>query len=125
MELSDAQFEHLVGMLADNRTGIINATNELMNELEKTKRELREEIKAAVAGQGILSAHLSAIEEDVGKVQVAVRGHTEEFGKVHQALEGLTQLAKSTWDLSESIQKHIHGESSLENATGHESLRPQ
>ncbi len=125
MELSDAQFEHLVGMLADNRTAIINTKNEVLNELEKTKRELREEIKAAVAGQGLIGSHLTAIEEDVGKVQVTLRGHTEEFGKVHQALEGITQLSKSTWDLTESLQKHIHGEVDLGNVTVQESQRSQ
>lgn len=125
MELSDAQFEHLVGMLADNRTAIINTKNEVLNEVEKTKRELREEIKAAVSGQGLIGAHLTAIEQDVGKVQVTLRGHTEEFGKVHQALEGITQLSKSTWDLTESLQKHIHGEVDLGNVTGQESQRPQ
>lgn len=125
MELSDAQFEQLVGMLADNRTAIINTKNELMNELEKTKRELRQEIKGVSGGLSLLGSQLTALEEDVGKVQAGVRGHTEEFGKVHQTLEGITQLTKSTWDLSESIQKHIHGESSLEHATGLESHRAQ
>jgi hypothetical protein len=132
MELSDAQFEHLVGMLADNRVAIVNVEFALMTELEKTKRELREEIKAAVSGQGLLTAHLTAIEEDVGKVQATLRGHTEELGKVdrqlrfvHQSLEGVTQLCKSTWDLTESLQKHIHGEASLENVSGLESHRAE
>jgi hypothetical protein len=125
MELTDGQFERLVGLLAENRVAIVTAKNEIMSEVEKTKRELREEIRSAVSGQTLTRAHLTAIEEDVGKVQVILRGHTAEFGKVHQALEGITQLTKSTWDQTESLQKHIHGETSLEHVTGHESQRPQ
>lgn len=124
MELTDGQFERLVAMLAENRVAIVNAENTLMSELEKTKRELRGEIKAAVSGQGLLSSHLTAIEEDLGKVQVAQRGHTEELGKMHQALDGVVQLTKSTWDQTESIQKRIHGEG-IEHVAGHESHRAQ
>jgi hypothetical protein len=124
MELTDGQFERLVGLLAENRVAIVTASNELMSELEKTKRELREEIRHIASGQSLLGSHLTAIEEDIGKVQVAQRGHTEEFGRVHQALEGLTQLSKSTWDISESIQKHIHGEAgSIDHVTDQESQR--
>lgn len=124
MELTDGQFERLVGLLSENRVAIQTATIEIMSELEKTKRELRGEIKAAVFGQALIGSHLTALEEDVGKVQATLRGHTEEFRKVHQSLEGIVQLTKSTWDLSESLQKRI-GETSLEHATGHESHRPQ
>jgi hypothetical protein len=125
MELTDGQFERLVGLLAETRVAIRSSHNELMSELEKTKRELREEIRHVASGQSLLGSHLTAIEEDLGKVQIAQRGHTEEIGQVHQALEGITQLTKSTWDQTESIQKHIHGEASIEHVTGHESQRPQ
>ena len=125
MELSDGQFEQLVGMLADNRTAIRTVEINLMNELEKTKRDLRAELQAIAAGQTLLSSHIIAVEEDLGKVQIAQRGHTEEFLQIHQALDGLTQLGKSTWDISESLQKHIHGEDKrLDHVADQESQQP-
>lgn len=125
MELSDAQFEHIVGLLADNRVAIVSAKNEMLTELERAKRDLRVEIRSAVDGQRVIGSQLTAIEEDLGQLQKGQRGGREEIALINQTLEGVTQLCKSTWDLTESIQKHIHGESSLEDASGHESHRAQ
>lgn len=125
MELSDAQFEHIVGLLTENRVAITSAKNEMLTELERAKRDLRVEIRAAVAGQQVIGAQLTAIEEDLGQLQKGQRGGREEIALIHQNLEGVTQLCKSTWDLTESLQKHIHAEVSLDDASGHESHRAQ
>lgn len=137
MELSDGQFEQLVGMLADNRVQLTNIKNELMNELMKTKRDLREELRAlsatAATSHTLLASQLTAIEEDIGQVQVLQRAQESSalalqgsVRQIDQSMEGLTQLAKSTWDLVESTQRRAHGESSATDyASGHESPRAQ
>lgn len=141
MELSDGQFEQLVGMLADNRVQIINATNELKHELlteiERTRRDLREELRAisgsATISHNLLAAQLTTIEEDLGQMQVMQRAQgssilvaAEQVRQINQSMDGLTQLAKSTWDLVESQQRRTHGESSATDyVSGHESSQPQ
>lgn len=125
MELSDQQFEQIVGLITECRVGIISAKNEMLGELERAKRDLRVEIRSAVAGQAVIGSQLSAIEEDLGQLQKGQRGGREEIAQIKQSLDGVVQLTKSTWDLTESLQKHIHENTSLEHATGQESHRAQ
>lgn len=125
MELSDQQFEHIVGLITECRVGIISAKNEMLTELERAKRDLRVEIRSAVAGQGVIGSQLTAIEEDLGQLQKGQRGGREEIAEIKQSLEGVVQLTKSTWDLTESLQKHIHENTSLEHVARQESHRAQ
>ena len=117
MELSDSQFERLVTMLADNRVAIATAKNELSAEIQTVKRDLGLRIEF-VAGK------LEAVEEDLGKVQSTQREHgallgsveqlqrehTDVIAQMDQSLLGVTQLAKSSFDMIESVNKHLLGE---------------
>lgn len=122
MELSDGQFEHLVALLAEGRVAVTTAKNELMTEVERVRREIREEIRLR---DQLLVGQLTAIEEDMGKVQGALRAHAEEFGRMHQTLEGVVQLGKSSFDICQSLQQHVHKDQSGRDVTGQESQRPQ
>ncbi|MES2403754.1 MAG: hypothetical protein V4567_05360 [Pseudomonadota bacterium] len=118
MELSDSQFERLVTMLADNRAAIRTVKNELSLEIQAVKRDLGLRIEF-VAGK------LEAVEEDLGKVQTTGREHgallesidgmtREQAGIIQamdQALVGVTQLSKTSFDMIESLNKHVLGES--------------
>lgn len=118
MELSDTQFERLVTMLADNRVAIVTAKNALSVEIQAVKQDLGLRIE-------FMGGKLEAIEEDLGKVQATGREHAallesidsttrEQVGIVKamdQSLVGVTQLAKTNFDMIESLNKHILGES--------------
>ena len=114
MELSDTQFERLVTMLADNRAAIHTAKSALSVEIQQVKKDLALRIEF-VAGK------LEAVEEDLGKVQKTQREqgallgsieslqreHTGVIAQMDQSLMGVTQLAKSNFDMVESINKHL------------------
>lgn len=106
MEISDSQYEHLVAMLADNRTAIINLDMKLSQEL----KELRGDV---ATGHKILGAQMNALEEDVGQVQGGFRELSDTVKQHSQSLDGITQLTKSIFDMAESTQRHqrqTHGE---------------
>lgn len=114
-ELSDAQFERLVGMLADNRV----AVTQLSNDVELWRQEVSQSLQGMRHDFRLQGDLLRAIEEDVAKIQSIQRDQD-------QALEGITQLCKTTFDLHESLQKHIHGESSsIQHGESAESPRTQ
>jgi hypothetical protein len=103
MEISDSQFETLVAMLADNRAAIINLDIKVSTELQEIRQDLQR-------GFRLLGAQLTVLEEDLGKVQTEQRSHGKVLAEHTQALEGITQLCKSQWDVTESIRRHQHGE---------------
>lgn len=114
-DLSDYQFERLVGMLADNRV----AVTQLGNELDLFRQEIQQVFQGMNRDLSMQGKLLHAVEEDLSGVQRTLRDHT-------QALDGITQLCKTTFDLHESLQKHIHGESSsIEHGVTAESTQPQ
>jgi len=98
VELTDAQFDHLIDELAKTRVATLTAISDLEGKLTKRIDDLR-------SGMGLMHTTFNVIEEDVGKIQATLREHT-------QALEGLTELSKTNFDMLESVNKHIHGESS-------------
>jgi len=104
VELSEAQFERLVGMLADNRVAIHTVKNEVVAAIAESEGRLKKEIQ-------FLGAGLTALEEDMGRVQVGIRELLKTQGDHSQAVDGLTQLGKTNFDMNESILKQLHGES--------------
>ncbi len=119
MDLSDSQFDQLVTMLADNRTAIAEAKRDLSIEIQDAKRDLGIQI-------GFMASKLEAVEEDLGQLQTIARAHgallesiegsiREQSGTIKamdQSLVGVTQLAKTNFDMIESLNKHVLGESS-------------
>lgn len=110
MELSDGQFEHIVGLLAENRVAI----NNVSSELQAVERRLLKEIGVVSRNAELTHALATAIEEDVGKVQTQVRRVSETqrttIASYDQTLDGIVQLGRSTFDMVESIQKQVHEE---------------
>jgi len=104
VELSEAQFDRLVSMIADNRVAMHTVKNELVAALEASEERIKKELQ-------FLRSSMGAIEEDVGKMQVSLRKLLERQGEHGQALDGLTQLGKTNFDMNESILKEIHGDS--------------
>jgi len=98
VELSDAQFDQLIDMMAKTRVDTLTAIDDFRRDLNKRIDDLR-------SGAGLMHTAFNVLEEDVGKIQALQREHT-------QALEGLTELGMTNFDMLESINKHIHGESS-------------
>jgi hypothetical protein len=98
IELSEDQFKILLDGAARGRVDVLTAINDLRLELAQKLNDLK-------VGFGLMRATLAVLEEDVGKIQVLQREHT-------QSLEGLTELTSTNFDLIESMNKHIHGESS-------------
>lgn len=96
MEMSDAQFEHLVGMLAQARV-------EFRDGLSEVQREVREGISTSRKNQIVAQSTLDAIDLDIQKIQRTLRAHD-------QSLDGLTQLSKTNFEMNESILKALHGE---------------
>jgi chromosome segregation ATPase len=99
--MSDAQMEQVIGMLADLRVKQLELSHDIQEDHAERK-----------ASQKILSESLHAIEQDLGKVQASLRDVLRSLGSHEQALDGLTQLAKTNFDLTESLQKYVHGEES-------------
>ena len=104
VELSEAQFDRLVSMIADNRVAMHTVKNELVAALEASEERIKKELQ-------FLRSSMGAIEEDVGKMQVSLRKLLERQGEHGQALDGLTQLGNTNFDMNESILKEIHGDS--------------
>lgn len=94
MEMSDAQYDHLVSLIADSRV-----------EFRQGISDLALEIRTGFAGmrknQVVMQSTLDVIDADLQKVQIKQRVQD-------QALEGSIQLGKTTFDLLESLQKDVH-----------------
>jgi septation ring formation regulator EzrA len=126
MPLTHDQFERLVGMLAENRAAITSGLAALQVDLEhaqETSRKRFEELKQGIA---LTQKTLDVMEEDLGKVQSVVREVKAEVGKHTQAIEGLTELTSTNFDLVESLNKHVLGESgSISHDAAIRGPRPQ
>lgn len=112
IELSDAQFEALLNRLGDQQAATVRAVSDLRLDLGQRLDDLK-------LGLGLAHTALGVLEEDLGKAQVALRAQGVSLGEIQttltehtQALEGLTELCSTNFDLVESLNKHIHGESS-------------
>lgn len=112
MEISDDQYERLVGLIADARATFITELNHVKVALEEVQAASRSRFADLKTGQALTQTTLNVIEEDLGTVQTDVREIKAEQAKHTQSLEGLTELASTNFDLIESLNKHIHGESS-------------
>lgn len=132
MELSDAQYDRLITMLADNRVAVHTAKKQLSEEIQQVKKDLSKQI-------GFLSSQVDAVDADLTKVQKATREHAAVLDSVEktqrehggilkamdQSLEGVTQLGKTTFDMVESINKRALGESStIIHGDAQDSQRP-
>lgn len=111
MELSDTQFERLVGMLADNRVALTNAISDLKSDLD-----LR--LAGIEKNQLVLQSSVDCLEPELNQIHTALRTQAtalEDHGKelaIHgQALDGVTQLTKSCFDVVESINQRDLAES--------------
>jgi hypothetical protein len=105
VELTDAQFEQLIGMLAANRVEFRSGIAELKAEARGGLAEIRK-------GLTLLQSASGVIEEDLTEVQKLLRSQGETIVKQTQAIDGLTQLGKTNFDMNESILKILHGEES-------------
>lgn len=94
MELSDGQFERLVGMLADNRVAISNLGHELSSRIEQINKN-----------QIVLQSSIDCLEPELNQVQLALRTQASTLQEHTQALDGITQLTKSIFDVTESINQ--------------------
>ena len=95
-EVSDEQFERLVGLIAETRVAVF----EVKSSLEVEISSLRESLGANLL---VLKEQVGVIEEDLNEQQALTRRVLEEHG---QALEGLTQLGQSNFDLLQSVLEH-------------------
>ncbi len=126
IELSDDQFERLIGLMAEHRVAILTELNDFRQDLTRRVDDLK-------IGLGLAHTALGVIEEDIGKIQSAQRIHSQELEQVKelqaehtQALLGVTELSKTNFDLIETLNKHIHGESStISHDAAIRGLRPQ
>lgn len=129
-ELSSAQFDQLVSMLADNRvaiaTGLSDLKREFLAALEESTIISRKRFEELKTGISLTQKTLDVIEEDLGNVQSEIRALAKVQRQHTQALEGLTELASTNFDLIESLQKRIHGESgSISHGAETQGTRPQ
>ena len=106
MEMSMEMFERIVGLLAENRVAIQTSENALGQRLDGIQKDLGE-IRTT---HSLHRASLEALEEDLTEVQKELRSINRALGSQDQALEGLTQLTKTNFNMTESVLKHIHGE---------------
>lgn len=114
MEISDAQFEYLTGLIAESRV-------EMRQGLSDLRIEIRDGFAGVRKGQIIANETAQALEADVGGMQRVQRAHGEVLGRIEQAVDGLTQLGKTNFDMNESILKKLHGEESGTVSHGQES----
>lgn len=94
MELSDSQFERLVGMLADNRVAIANLGSDLSLQIGQLAKN-----------QLVLQSSVDCLEPELNQIQLALRTQAQTLAQHTQALDGLTQLTKSIFDVTESINQ--------------------
>ncbi len=105
MEISDEQFELLTGMIAESRV-------ELRQGISDLRIEIREGFAGVRKGQIVAHETALALEADVSGMQQVQRAHGEVLGRLEQAVDGLTQLGKTNFDMNESILKELHGKES-------------
>lgn len=101
MELSDAQFEHIVGLLAENRVAVINLSNEM--QLARTEDAAR--ISVNEKNLLVLQSSIDCLEPELNKIHTALRTQAATLTEHTQALEGVVQLTKSAYDIVESINQ--------------------
>ncbi len=94
MEISDEQFDRLVGMIAESRVEFRAAMSDL-------QLELRTGIAGIRSNQVVIKETLSAIEAELNQIHIKQRSQD-------QALDGLTQLGKTNFDMNESVLKALH-----------------
>ncbi len=107
-EFSDEQYNCLIGLLAENRS----AVRELAEQLTEAEARWNKSLSDINLGLRMQGSSLSAIEQDLSRVQGGIRSVAETLLQHDQALDGLTQLGKTNFDLLESLQQRVHGESS-------------
>lgn len=119
VELTNAQFERLVGMLAENRVALQDG----LREISEASRLRYIEIKKQLS---LHQSTLDVVQGDLIEVQKSIHGLAETQAKHDTALGGLTELASTNFELIESINKHIHGESSrITHGAEAQGQRPQ
>lgn len=99
MELSDAQFEHIVGLLAENRV----ALQGLKNEIEIDRKTDAARLEGIAKNLVVLQSSIDCLEPELNKLHTAVRTQAVTLSEHTQALDGVVQLAKSSYDIVESI----------------------
>jgi hypothetical protein len=104
IELTPVQFERLVSLVAETRIDM----RTMLNEFREENRIRHDEAKRNLA---LIQSSLGVVEEDLGAVQRTLREHGALLVRHGEAFDGLTKLASTNFDLIESINKHIHGES--------------
>jgi len=114
MEISDAQFEQLVAMIADSRV-------EMRQGLSDLQLELRTGFASFRKNQIVTQSEIEALTEDVQMLQNTQRDQGLVLGELLQATDGLTQLCKTNFDLTESIMKRLRSEESGTVSHGQES----
>ena len=97
MDMSDAQFEQLVGLIAESRVEFRQAISDLKIDLQAGFAGVRK-------NQVVAHETLVAVEGDLATVQGLLRKH-------EQALDGLTQLSKTNFDILDTVRKQLSGES--------------
>jgi hypothetical protein len=93
--MTDEQFNRIVSLIADTRTEFREALGDL-------KTEMRAGFAGVRKNQIVAEALLGTMESDLSHIQGQLRAHD-------QALDGLTQLSKTNFDMHESVLKAIHG----------------
>lgn len=119
MELTEAQYDRLITMLADNRVAVHTARNELGLELAQIKKDLSRQIQFLQSSIDVIDADLTKV-QSVQREQGSLLGSVERMQRddhailmaIDQSLEGVTQLGKTSFDMIESLNKHVLGESS-------------
>lgn len=105
MELTDGQFERLVGMLADNRAAISTVKAELLMALSESEKRIKTQV-------GLLHSAVDVLDVDLTRVQSALRKQGQQFERMEQSIVGLTELSKTNFDMQATILKRLHGEES-------------
>lgn len=114
MQVSDEQFEQLVGMIAESRVELRQGISDLQFEIRTGFSNLHK-------NQIVTQSEIEALIDDVKLIQRTQRDQGLVLGELLQATDGLTQLCKTNFDLTESIMKRLLGEESGTVSHGQES----
>ncbi len=109
MEISEEQFERLIDLITDVRVEMANAQRDLGQDISEASEASRKR-------SGLLAETVKTIEEDLSSVQGSLRALARTLSQHTQALEGLTELAKSNYDMNVSILKLLHGDESSQTS---------
>ena len=118
MELSDSQFEQIVGLITDVRVAVLTAKNEFSVELASVKKELGKHLVLLQSSCDVLEIDLAKVQkvqrdhsEALATIEATQRTHSGTLSAIEQSLEGVMQLSKTNFDMIESINKRALGES--------------